>query len=506
MGFIQKDAFRTMVFSYVGIALGYLNKVVLFLIILTTEQIGLVNLLITTGTLFAQFSNFGVSFIIWKFFPFFRNGERRHHGFLPFILLITFAGIAVCTLLALIFRGQIEALYMEKSPLFSAYYVWMIPIGIAYAVFVVVEAYLRSLYHNVVAVIAYEMVLRIAVAITLLLLWPGWITFRTFVVLNSVIYIIPTLILLVYLNRIGELGFRFSDINIPARFRKIIFGSSSFYYVNALGMVLVNSMDLLMIGQMLRSGLVAVGVYSTVVFVAAALQVPYRSILRISSPLVSDYWKQREHGKMRELYVKVSSVSLFIGLGLFILCWVNIDFLLSFLKPEFAAGKWTFFFLMIGRLVDMYFGLNGSIFTTSKKYRYDILFTVFLIVAVFGLNLWLIPKWGISGAAISTSVALIVYNSGRMLFVYYFFGLHLFERKQLYVIALAALAVTVDFFMPQLFAGKWLQMLVDTAVAGVLFFLPALIFRLEPETLSYFRKGWHFVRGRLMKDPPVELP
>ena len=45
--------------SYVGIGLGFLNKGLLFLLILSTEQIGLVNLLIAVGILFAQLSNFG---------------------------------------------------------------------------------------------------------------------------------------------------------------------------------------------------------------------------------------------------------------------------------------------------------------------------------------------------------------------------------------------------------------------------------------------------------------
>ena len=131
-----------------------------------------------------------------------------------------------------------------------------------------------------------------------------------------------------------------------------------------------------------------------------------KAIVRISSPLIADHWKKREMEKMKELYTQVSSVALVIGLGSFLLIWSNIDFLFSFLKPEFKAGIWVFFFLMIGRLTDMYFGLNGAIFTTSKKYKYDMIFTLFLIGTVYGLNLLFIPAYGISGAAISTSIAL----------------------------------------------------------------------------------------------------
>ena len=57
MGIVQKDAFRTMLISYVGIVLGYVNKGILFLIILTTEQIGLVNLIISVGTLSVSYTH-----------------------------------------------------------------------------------------------------------------------------------------------------------------------------------------------------------------------------------------------------------------------------------------------------------------------------------------------------------------------------------------------------------------------------------------------------------------
>ena len=123
--------------------------------------------------------------------------------------------------------------------------------------------------------------------------------------------------------------------------------------------------------------------------------------------------------KMKDLYTRVSSVSLVVGLGLFLLVWVNVDFLFSFLKYEFKAGIWVFFFLMMGRLMDMFFGLNGSIFNTSKKYKYDVVFTLFLIFAVYYLNTIMIPLWGMSGAAISTALAFFVYNIGRMIFVYF---------------------------------------------------------------------------------------
>jgi O-antigen/teichoic acid export membrane protein len=66
------------------------------------------------------------------------------------------------------------------------------------------------------------------------------------------------------------------------------------------------------------------------VFLTSALHVPYKEIVRISSPLIADNWKKREMEKMKELYTQVSSLALVIGLGFFLLIWSNIDFLFSF--------------------------------------------------------------------------------------------------------------------------------------------------------------------------------
>ena len=54
-----------------------------------------------------------------------------------------------------------------------------------------------------------------------------------------------------------------------------------------LGAILVNSLDVLMIAYYI--GIKATGVYTTIVFLASAIQVPYKAIIRVSSPLVAEY-------------------------------------------------------------------------------------------------------------------------------------------------------------------------------------------------------------------------
>ena len=249
-----------------------------------------------------------------------------------------------------------------------------------------------------------------------------------------------------------------------------------------------------MIAQYL--GLKATGVYTTIVFLTSAIQVPYKAIIRISSPLVAEYWKTKDMIAMEDIYKKVSSVSLVLGLGTFLLVWLNIDFLFSFLKNEFREGIWVFFFLMMGRLLDMFFGLNGSIFATSKKFKYDLIFTLVLITSVFMLNIYLIPIYGIAGAAISTGAALVFYNIGRLLFVYFAFRLNPFTMRQIPIILIALGVLYFGDLSSDLFGSGLKQFCFQIILVFGFFFAPIVLFNLEPESKAYMRNGLAYLKGK----------
>jgi len=255
-------------------------------------------------------------------------------------------------------------------------------------------------------------------------------------------------------------------------------------------------MDVMMIASMV--GLQATGVYTTIMFLVSAIQVPYKSLLRISAPLVAEYWKSNDLVRMQELYKKVSSFGLFSGWITFVFLWLNIDLLFSFLKPEFQSGIWMFFFLMIGKLVDMFFGLNGSIFTTSKKYTYDIYFTLFLIVAVVLLNLLFIPWWGGVGAAISTTIAIVIYNLGRVFMIWKLYQIHPFTLQQFQIIGLGLVTLLFGYFIGLIVVNHWIQLIFQSIVLVLVFVLPVYYYKLQPELVTYVNNGVGFIRKKIL--------
>lgn len=497
MGFIQKDALRTMIINYLGLLLGYLNKGILFVLILTTDEIGLLNLILSVGMLFAQFSNLGAINAIAKFLPFFRDNRDQKQNFLMLNLFFVVGGILLFSTLAVLLQDPIIYIYSEKSKLFVDYFYWIIPLGIANVFFLVFESYLKGIFKNILPVFLYEFVLRITVTILLVLLAYDYIDFNFFFILHCLVYFIPSAILLVYLFRLDELSFNRSTFRISRQFRKIIFSFSLFSYSNTLGALIVLTMDALMIAYFM--GLSETGVYTTVLYLTSALQIPYKSLYRVAAPLVPQYWKERNMLKMRELYRKVSSISGIIALYMFLLVWISRNELFSYLPEEYLPGIWVFFFLMAGRVFDMFSGLNGVIFVTSKKYKYDILFTLFLLGFVFSVNCWLIPLYGMTGAAISTGLALILYNIGRMLFVLFAYKIHPFHWNQLWVFVSFGLVFALLELMPAITGNAILEVLINSVFVTILFPGSIYFLHLEPEINAYLKNGSAFLLKKIRR-------
>ena len=503
MGIVQKDALRTTLISYFGLVLGYINKAFLFLILLTAEQVGLVNLIITVGLLFAQLANLGTVYATWRFFPFFRNESRKNYGFLLLNTLVVCFGILLFSSLFFTFQTKIAAYFSLKSPLFVAYYFWVIPLGIGTVFFMLFENHMRGLQKNILPVFLQDIGVRLSVTILLLCYALGWLNFDQFFVLHLFAYFIPAVFLCAYLVKNGELHFSLKSITVPKRFRKILLSFSSFSYLNTLAALFVISMDAMMIASIL--GLKQTGVYTTMVYITSAIQVPYRSMIRVSSPIIARFWKEKNMKDMQSLYEKSSSVGLLIGLLSFLAVWTTITELFSFLRAEYSEGIYALLFLMIGRMVDMYCGLNGTIFATSRKYKFDLAFTIFLCAGIFVMNLYLIPIYGIAGAAFSTGFIYVFYNFARSYYIYRVYGLHHFKWTQFRIIALfVVLLVLIEgashiFIHGQHFTTlqNLIILLIKWFLILMLFILPVVTLNLESESSRYFKKVMSGIRTRV---------
>jgi hypothetical protein len=98
-----------------------------------------------------------------------------------------------------------------------------------------------------------------------------------------------------------------------------------------------------------------------------------------------------------------------------------------------------------------------------------------------------IPWWGSVGAAISTAIAIVFYNLGRILFVYFAFKIHPFQKEQFIIIGLCLITLFLSYFIQQIVSEMYLKLFVNLLIIVLTFFIPIYLFRLETESVKYLK-------------------
>lgn len=495
MGIVQKASIKLTVVSYLGAALGYMNRVLLFANFLSPDQVGLTGVLLNSSVLYAQFATLGIPTISLRFFPFFNNKEKKHHGFFFWGNVFVFAGFLLTTLLFILCKPLIIRQYMDSSPMIVDYYYYLIPLALSSVYFQFFESYLRSLLKTVVPTFLNEVFSKILVTIIIALYALKWINFQHFVILYIGCYFLITFILLIYIIFLKQFFLLPGKSKMYKRLLKPVLLYGVFTILSALGGSMLMQIDSLMIAAKLN--LAQTGIYSTIFLIATALTYPFRSIQRITYPLVGRLWKNREMKAVADLYTKTTMVMMISGGGLILLLWGNIDNIFRFIPKEYSVARYSLYLLCLAKYFDMITSLNGIITVTSKKYKYDLYFLLLLVVLTIVLNLVFIPIYGITGAALAAMISLVFYNIMRLLFVWYNFKMQPFNLDCLWVLLITIGSLCIIHFVPFIM-NKYVSMCINSFIIAVIYGGAILLFGFSPElnNIVYKYTGW----SRLKRD------
>jgi O-antigen/teichoic acid export membrane protein len=478
MGIVQKASIKLTVVSYAGAALGYFNKILLFTNFLHPDQVGLIDIMNRVSALFAQFAVLGMTSVGVRFFPYFEDKKKQHHGFLFWSNFVITVGFLASTLLFIFIKPVVIRYYQKDSPLLIEFYYYIIPLAFGLLYFQFLESYLRALLKTVVSTIAYELVGRLLVTATITLYVLKLINFHQFVLLYVLGNCVVALTLLVYAAYLKQLFLRPVISSRLMRLIKIVLVYGFYTILSALGGQILGIIDALMVAAKLN--LAQEGIYGTVFLMTTVMMLPYRSILKITHPLLARFWKERNLDSMAELYRKTTLTDMVAGGFFFLLLWLNIFSIFRFMPGEYYSAKYVFLLLAIARYVDMATGINGLIIITSKKFRFDLWCMLFLIVTTIALNWILIPRYNILGSAIATLISISLYNILRVIFVQYFYKMQPFSINCLWVLLITLAVWGIASLLPDLH-NKYVDMALKSAVVTVLYCTPIVLFKLSDD-------------------------
>ena len=192
-----------------------------------------------------------------------------------------------------------------------------------------------------------------------------------------------------------------------------------------------------------------VGYYSTAIAIAMLFSIVPSAIQRITFPAASEFWSKNNYQALNTMIDKSMKYStcilLFVGLGTFFFAKEIMGLVFG---PEFVCAALPLCVLLIARVIR-----GGTVVPIGNVIpavgRPDINLKIEIICAGMnvGLNVLLIPRFGILGAAIATTISLLM---GVVIF---------------FIFVVKLLPVKIDF--------RWYAYAMGTAFIALVFFWAA---------------------------------
>ncbi|MEX0275005.1 MAG: polysaccharide biosynthesis C-terminal domain-containing protein [Flavobacteriaceae bacterium] len=438
MGIVRKQSFSNMLITYTGFVFGAVNTLFLYTNLMSDEHYGLINFILSAAMVLMPLMAFGVHNAMVKFYNRF-VGTPDENAFLTLMLLLPLGLIIPLTLWVHITYDAI-AQFLSRQNEIVGNYVWhIVLVGVAMAYFEIFYAWARVHLKSVFGNFMKELFCRVGVAILLVLLYFKIIDVPAFINLLVGIYLLRTIVMKLYAYAIKRPVLTFA---FPGN-SKEIFTYSALLIIGGSVATILLEIDKVMINNFIP--LENVAFYSVASFMAIAIAVPARAMHQITYPLTAKLLTQGTGQELKVLYQK-SSLTLFIASGiLFLLILLNLHDIYLLIPETYSAGFTIVFWIGLAKVYDSLLGNNNSILYNSKYYKTVLLFGVFLAMLTIALNLWLIPKFGLKGAAIASFMAFAIYNSMKLWYVHKKFHIHPFTKETFKVLSLLAL-VAILFF------------------------------------------------------------
>jgi len=185
--------------------------------------------------------------------------------------------------------------------------------------------------------------------------------------------------------------------------------------------MIMNWTDVLMLGY--YSDEDQVGIYNLCFKLASIITFAQFAINSYAAPRISSYFYADKLEDLKALISKIAWLNFVISIPFFVVLLVFGAQILPLFGAEFESGIIVLLLLIVGQLIN---ALSGPVLyilnMTGKEFVARNIVLVAALINVV-LNLILIPSYGIIGAAVAATVAMLVWNICSLVYIYKNYGL-----------------------------------------------------------------------------------
>jgi len=211
-----------------------------------------------------------------------------------------------------------------------------------------------------------------------------------------------------------------------------------------------------------------VGIYGAAFRTAFLIPISLESVNAIFAPIISELYSKKEIQKLENLF-KVATKWIFtISFPLFLYLVFYAESILRIWGKEYAIGSICLVILCVGQLINCSVGSVGYIITMIGRSKINLANIAAILLFNIIMNIILIPKYGIIGAAISVTASLVLINIIRLMEVFIILKIHPYRWdfvKPLFAGGVAILMV----FVTKLFDLNFKNSLLSLVLGFLLF-------------------------------------
>jgi O-antigen/teichoic acid export membrane protein len=225
-----------------------------------------------------------------------------------------------------------------------------------------------------------------------------------------------------------------------------------------------------------------IGIYNISLRVAMMVSILLNALRLIFSPTISSLFAQQNKTLISRLYITTTkwaftfSLAIFAGIALFG------GSLLGIFGSEFEEGIMVLIILSLGEMVNASCGLVGNLIVMSGRPKVASINSFVTLVIIFLLCFFLVPPYGIIGAAISYAVSIAAINLVRVVEIYMFEKLQPFNLTYLKPLVSAIIAFAIIEWMKGLInINMYVEMIAGSFLFLLVFGTFIWVFRLDDE-------------------------
>ena len=174
--------------------------------------------------------------------------------------------------------------------------------------------------------------------------------------------------------------------------------------------------------------------------------------------MISDLHKKGHYRELAELYKIVVKWVINLTMPFFLILSMFSKSILYVFGDEFSSGYLTLIILAFLYFSRAAMSLVARFLQMRGKQNIDLINAIVLVFVNIVLNIVLIPRFGVAGAALATCISSVLVNTIRLIQVYRIYGIFPYDRRLKKIIMPIGIAVIFGIAWVRLASFHWISL------------------------------------------------